>query len=126
MQRIFFRQLFDLYCAFLLFSCGHLFSLTGNRIVIQISKMGKISDSSNSGKLYRAVPVNWLWLPKPIRMALGWIYLVIFSLCFFSLVFALILLVPAFWRRYPLFAAGFAVSLIISLMLPAREWLVYL
>ncbi len=87
--------------------------------------MGKISDSSNSGKLYRAVPVNWLWLPKPIRMALGWIYLVIFSLCFFSLVFALVLLVPAFWRRYPLFAAGFAVSLIISLMLPAREWLVF-
>jgi MFS family permease len=73
-------------------------------------------------KLIPAVPVNWLWLPKPLRIALGWVTLTVFALSFLSPIFALILLVPGFWRSCPFTAGIFLTSLILSFVIKPKEW----
>ena len=73
-------------------------------------------------KLIPAVPIDWLWMPKPIRYVVAWITIVLFALSFFSPLFAMILLVPWVWRTFPLFAGLFSVSLILSFIIPPKEW----
>lgn len=73
-------------------------------------------------KLFTAVPQDWLWMPKPIRRIVGWITIVLFALSFFSLLFAMLLLIPAVWRNYPVLAGSYAVALALSYLLPMREW----
>lgn len=75
--------------------------------------------------LYPAVPVDWLWLPRPIRKAVGWITVVLFALSFFTPIFALLLLIPAVWKAAPLTAGLFLVTLVLSFLVPPREWVAF-
>eukprot|EP00906_Rhabdomonas_costata_P027719 RCo039337 len=72
--------------------------------------------------LHPAVPRDWLWLPRPLRLVLGWAYLVLFSLSFFGAVPVLLLVFPWVWRRFPYLAGGYLLCLAVSLTLPPREW----
>lgn len=77
-------------------------------------------------KLHKAVPVDWLWMPKPLRVALGWATLIWFTLLFFSAPSFLLLLIPFFWRGYMFyFSSAYLTAGIISLLTPEYEsvWL---
>jgi hypothetical protein len=78
--------------------------------------------SGKSTQLYKCVPVDWLWLPKPYRTALGWISLVIFAISFLSVPIAMLLLLPVTWRLVPYFCTGFLALVFGSMVWPTIEW----
>jgi len=73
-------------------------------------------------KIYRCVPEAWLWLPKPARLVLAWITIIAFSLSFFSPIGAMLLAFPWFWKNFPILSACYAIALVISFLIPLREW----
>jgi hypothetical protein len=75
-------------------------------------------------QLFRCVPTAFLWMPKPLRIALGWITVVLFALSFFSPLGAMMLLIPAVWRNFPGIAAFYAIALVLSCVMPLKEWYV--
>lgn len=72
-------------------------------------------------QLYRCEPEYWLWMPKPVRIALGWVFASLFSLSFLSIPMALVLLIPAVWRNAPIGASLFLALLVLSVLAPAKE-----
>lgn len=81
-----------------------------------------MSSKQNQPQLYRCEPVDWLWLPKPVRIALGWVVATIFSLTFLSIPICAIFLVPSFWRTFPKLATFLLASVFLSVLLPPKEW----
>jgi hypothetical protein len=77
---------------------------------------------SDSAELYQCVPVDWLWLPRPLRLALGWMIIILFSLSFLSIPISLFLLIPAVWRTFPMIASSYLIALIASFLFPLKEW----
>jgi hypothetical protein len=77
---------------------------------------------SKAPVLYKCVASDWLWLPKPLRLALGWTVVVAFSLSFLSIPFSCFLLIPYVWRTFPIFAGLYLLALIGSFLLPLKEW----
>ncbi len=73
-------------------------------------------------KLFKPEPVYWLWLPKPMRLILAYITITLFALSFYALPAAFLLVFPWTWRTFPLASSLYAISLIISYILPPREW----
>lgn len=82
----------------------------------------KTTEQSTEAVLYKCVPVDWMWVPKPVRKIVGWITIVLFALSFFSPLFAMILLIPRVWYSVPVFAVTFFLSLVASFLAPQREW----
>lgn len=80
------------------------------------------NDNNNQPILYPCIPIDWLWLPKYIRLLLAWFIVISFSLSFFSIPFSCILLLPYVWRYYPLISLIYLLLLIISLIWPVKEW----
>jgi hypothetical protein len=78
--------------------------------------------AEGSVELFKCVPVDWLWLPRPFRLVLGWIIVILFSLSFLSIPISLFLLIPAVWKYFPLTASLYLAALIISFLLPLKEW----
>lgn len=74
------------------------------------------------GKVYPCVPVNWLWMPKPLRKAIGYVTMCLFAWTFFSPLVGIALLVPAVWRTFPILASFSAIILVGSFLLPDKEW----
>jgi hypothetical protein len=72
--------------------------------------------------LYKCVASDWLWLPKPLRLTLGWIIVILFSLSFLSIPFSCLLLIPFIWRNFPTLAGFYLFALIGSFLLPLKEW----
>jgi hypothetical protein len=54
---------------------------------------------------------------------LGWITLMLFCLSFMALPIATLLLIPYVWRTFPWLAGTYLFSIIISYLLPLREWI---
>ena len=82
------------------------------------------STSDDKVKLYKCEATDWLWLPKPFRIVLGWIYVIAFTLCFFALPSLLLLAIPWMWST-PLLrkiSGTYLVCVIASYLIPAREW----
>lgn len=78
--------------------------------------------AEKSPQLYPCHPVDWLWLPRPFRLAIGWTIVILFSLSFLSLPLTLILLIPAVWRTFPISASLYLLAFIMSYILPLKEW----
>jgi hypothetical protein len=72
--------------------------------------------------LYKCEPVDWMWMPKPLRTAIAMITLTLFACTFLVVPLLSIFLIPAVWRIAPLFSSCFVGSAVLSLLLPAREW----
>lgn len=72
--------------------------------------------------LYPAVPVDWLWMPKPLRKGLGYLTMVLFAWTFFSPLMIVLLVIPYMWRHFPLFTAFQGALLALSFLIPLREW----
>lgn len=72
--------------------------------------------------LYKCIPIDWLWLPKPIRLLFAWLIVISFSLSFFSIPFSCILFIPYLWKYYPLTSFIYLILLLLSLIWPAKEW----
>ena len=72
--------------------------------------------------LYECVPVNWLWLPAPLRKILGHIVVTTFSLTFLSVPISLIFVTPYMLRNYPIICGVYLSSLVMSMLLPLKEW----
>lgn len=92
-----------------------------------MSSSGSSNPSSSPSQipppqLYPCHPVDWLWLPRPLRLLLGWIIVILFSLSFLSIPLSLILLLPVVWRTCPIMASAYILSVIISYLLPLKEW----
>lgn len=73
-------------------------------------------------KLYECIPEYWLWMPKWCRLALGQLAATTFSVAFLSIPLSLLLLIPSLWRTIPLACGIFLTLIVISLLIPAREW----
>ena len=74
--------------------------------------------------LFPCQPLNWLSVPKGIRLGLGWIYLVTFSCCFLIVpISCLIFALPIVWKTYPMTALTVLLMLLGSTRLPLREWI---
>jgi hypothetical protein len=71
---------------------------------------------------YPCIPESWLWMPKYCRIFLGWTYATVFSASFLAIPMALLLLIPQVWTYAPKCALCFLSSLLISLLIPAKEW----
>lgn len=87
--------------------------------------MSTITLSSSRPELSPCVPVDFLWLPKQIRRALGVISLSIFCLLFVAV--PLIILYTVL--RFSLYRCSLSLfdgliygSTMLSLILPMREW----
>ncbi len=78
--------------------------------------------SSPTKVLYKCEPVDWLWLPRPIRISLAYITTTLFSLTFFSIPFSACFLLPMTWRKFPILSTIYVGSLILSMLLPLKEW----
>eukprot|EP01031_Cornospumella_fuschlensis_P039267 gene39267-47788_t len=77
---------------------------------------------AEEAKLYPCVPANWLWLPRPLRIAFGYLTMCLFAWTFFSPLFCLALLVPWVWKTFPRLALGSAILLVVSYLVPMKEW----
>lgn len=76
-------------------------------------------------KIYKCEPTYWLFLPKPIRLILGWITLIIFCSTYFVIPMMLIFLFPFMWSSlFRKKVSSFILLIIfISFMLPQKEWI---
>ena len=74
--------------------------------------------------LYKCEPVSWANVPRPVRTALAYITVCLFSLCFLAVPILLLLLADlATFQLVPLSVSlSFIVCVAISLILPVREW----
>ena len=72
-------------------------------------------------KLYKCIPEAWLWMPKPARLALGWITAVLFSTTFLIVPVSIVGL-PLLWSLSPTASITCASLLAISMLLPQTEW----
>ena len=79
-------------------------------------------ESVADAKLYKCEPVEFLWMPKPLRKMCGWIIVTLFATSFLSIPLSCILLVPAVWRNAPISASVYLGLLVISMLLPMKEW----
>lgn len=80
------------------------------------------SGSDSAPRLYPCVPEAWLWMPKPLRTALAWITMVLFSASFLVVPIAIVG-VPLLWALVsPRVAMGAIAFLTISFFYPQREW----
>ena len=74
-------------------------------------------------KLYGCVPMSFRWMPKFLRLFLGWLYLMIFTTMFLIVPITLCVALPFFWtperRIYSMIYLG---MIGISLLLPLQEW----
>jgi len=73
-------------------------------------------------QLYACVPSSWLWMPKWARLTLGWISVTIFSMTFLSGPITLLLFLPQAWSFAPSLSKLFSASVVISYLLPLKEW----
>ncbi|RYZ15584.1 MAG: hypothetical protein EOO70_06500 [Myxococcaceae bacterium] len=80
------------------------------------------SADAEEAKLYLCVPADWLWMPRPLRLVLGYVTMCLFAWTFFSPLLCLALLVPWVWRTFPRLALGSAILLVASLLMPMKEW----
>eukprot|EP00386_Alphamonas_edax_P003837 GDKI01011647.1.p1 GENE.GDKI01011647.1~~GDKI01011647.1.p1 ORF type:complete len:371 (+),score=26.05 GDKI01011647.1:43-1113(+) len=83
---------------------------------------GKI-DKSPEVVIHKCTPEYWLWLPKNVRIAFAWITITLFSLSFMSPILFFLLLVPYLWKIAPIVMGSIAFSLVLSYVIPLREWL---
>ena len=73
--------------------------------------------------LFKCEPLNWLDVPRWIRLVLGWFYLVLFSCSFFIIpVACVIFALPIVWKTYPYSASTVLFLLLGSTRIPLREW----
>jgi hypothetical protein len=72
--------------------------------------------------LYECVPVNWLWLPAPFRKVLGYSIVTLFSLSFLSVPISLVFVTPYMLRNYPIVCGLYLSSLVMSMLVPLKEW----
>lgn len=80
------------------------------------------AESRKEAKLYKCVPVDWLWMPKLIRHAVGMVTMIMFACTFLSAIFIPLFFIPAVWRFSPTACTVVVASFVISMMLPSREW----
>lgn len=88
----------------------------------KINASADAADAEADATLHECVPVNWLWLPKPIRLVLGHLVVTFFSLTFLSVPISLIFITPYMLRNYPIVCGVFLASLVMSMMVPLKEW----
>ena len=72
--------------------------------------------------LYSCKPDDWVWLPKPIRIILGWVSLCLFTLTFLSIPISIILILTAYLKITPIISAVWFTLVFISMLSPAKEW----
>jgi hypothetical protein len=69
------------------------------------------------------VPVDWLWMPKPLRLTLAWVSLTLFSASFYALPACVVLLFPMTWRYAPKLAGAYLTAVIVAMTWPfGCEW----
>lgn len=81
-----------------------------------------MTEKKSSVAIYPCVPEKWLWIPKPIRKALGWTYLVAFSLSFMSPLGGIVFLIPQAWIHFPILTTSWLSLYILSFTIPPKEW----
>lgn len=79
-------------------------------------------EAQDAPALYECVPVNWLWLPAPFRKVLGHLVVTTFSLTFLSVPISFIFLTPYMLRNYPIVCGVYLGSLVLSMLMPLKEW----
>ena len=79
--------------------------------------------SSTGTTLYPCEPVYWKSVPKPVRYVLGWVTIIGFALSFTLPLFLGLLILPPLWRLAPYLCGGFVAVVIISMLVPMKEWL---
>lgn len=72
--------------------------------------------------LYKCEPKAVEWIPKPLRLILAYLTVCLFTFCFCSLPFCFVFLFPITWRLFPNFGYFYLSLIIISCLLPSREW----
>ena len=80
-------------------------------------------DARKNATLYKCEPVDWLWIPKPLRTVIAMITLTLFACCFLVIPFSCIFLIPAVWRYAPICSTIYVCSVVLSMILPIREWI---
>lgn len=79
------------------------------------------TDAKCEASLYPCVPTHWLWLPKPIRLVIGYTTMVIFCWTFLSPFFFAVLLFPPFWKAFPIVSIVLLSLLVLSYIIPMKE-----
>lgn len=87
-----------------------------------MTKEMKQKNDEGAPPLYECVPVNWLWLPAPLRKVLGHAIVIVFSLSFLSVPISFIFLTPYMLRNYPIVCGVYLSSMIMSMLVPLKEW----
>jgi hypothetical protein len=75
-------------------------------------------------KLHTAKPVRFMNWPKWLRTLVGWITLILYTMCFLMPVYVITLLLPVMWSRSGLRLFNYFMlgSMAISYIMPMREW----
>lgn len=74
-------------------------------------------------ELYPCEPEGWKKLPSSLRYIFGWISIILYTLGFLVVPISSILLLPWIWRNHATFATSIIGAMVVSLLLPPREWL---
>lgn len=80
------------------------------------------SPQKPSDTLYKCVPVHWLSYPKPVRIVLGWITVLLYGWSFLTIPMCFLFLVPAVWRNAPVTAGILLGLVLLSMVMPLKEW----
>ena len=83
--------------------------------------MSKTKDKQEA-ILYKCVPDYWKSFPKPLRLVLGWASVLTFGFSFFTIPLCFVFLIPQVWKSAPIFSSICLISVIISMILPLKEW----
>ena len=80
------------------------------------------SANAKPPQLYTCSPEAWTWLPKPLRLVLGWVSILLFCWSFAAAPLCLLLLLPITWRVAPICAGAYLAAVTLSLLAgPAQE-----
>lgn len=80
-------------------------------------------EAKKEAKLYPCEPVDWLWMPKPVRDVVAIVTMTMFASFFLVAPVLPIFLIPEVWRTAPVCSTIFVGSVVLSMALPQREWI---
>lgn len=84
-----------------------------------------LNDPTQEAKIYKCVPVDFLWIPLFYRKLLGVITMILFSWTFFVVPISILILMSIYWTGINTFVLVWFSIITISMVIPSREWLAF-
>jgi hypothetical protein len=89
--------------------------------VLISSSLGPMAATDPAPELHPTVPVDFLWIPRPIRKFVGYVTMTAFA-CSFLVIPVSAIVLPLAFSSAPVLCGMWIASIFLSMLLPQTEW----